>query len=273
MKYLLKIIVIAFIIMWSINASGAIQKAIDIESKHQAESSHDTQSGTEQQKESAKKPLPSFPTFTTQNPAAESDNKADKTKDEGTEFWSPFFGYKFKITDTLLIVFTCLLSFATVGLWFATRKLVTNTDKMNRDTEHAYLIGGGPEVKKDGSNSSIITIHNAGRNTGFLTKLQWKICDEKNFLPKVKVSKILNENLIEGIVSDVIEEDNVWPASEKFGLEHFIITNHGDHIGRILFGQVDFKDIFGDSHYSTFKLRLHKGGSRTLPGSYSEDWE
>src|SRR5689334_5099659 len=54
----------------------------------------------------------------------ESQRNSDKSEEEGTEFWSPLFGYRVKITDSLLVIFTFLLFVATVLLWLATRNLV-----------------------------------------------------------------------------------------------------------------------------------------------------
>lgn len=279
MKYLLKFVLVISLIGLIINASWAVQKAVDIETKQQSDNTHEAQNEADHYKKKADKLEPLFPAKVPQNPDPKTAKNPDQTEDKGTEFWPPLNGYRLKITDTLLVVFTCLLFLATVGLWRATRNLVIRTDKMNRNTERAFLIGGGPEVFiKIGESvarreDSIITIHNAGRTPGFCTKLQWAICDEKDFLPNKRVSQILDEHTIKSIDGNIIEENNVWPAGEKFGLDHFKITNHESHIGRILFGRVDFKDIFGDMHYSTFKLKLIESGSRTLPGSYSDDWE
>ena len=47
---------------------------------------------------------------------------------EGTEFWPPIFGYRLKVTDTLVALFTALLFIATWLLWLATKKLVLGAE-------------------------------------------------------------------------------------------------------------------------------------------------
>jgi hypothetical protein len=67
-----------------------------------------------------------------------------ETKDhgeEGTEFWPPLYGYRLKITDTLIAGFTALLFWATWLLWRATRRLVSGADDTSRRQLRAYVSG------------------------------------------------------------------------------------------------------------------------------------
>ena len=50
----------------------------------------------------------------------------------GNEFWPPIFGYRVKVTDSLLVIFTSLL-------WIATRGLVKGADKNAEKQLRAYL--------------------------------------------------------------------------------------------------------------------------------------
>lgn len=50
-----------------------------------------------------------------------------KGEDEGTEFWPKVFGFKLKITDSLLVVFTFVLAIFTGLLWCSTDKLWKDT--------------------------------------------------------------------------------------------------------------------------------------------------
>lgn len=47
--------------------------------------------------------------------------KGEHGGEDGSEFWPPFFGYRVKVTDSLLVLFTLLL-------WIATRALVMASD-------------------------------------------------------------------------------------------------------------------------------------------------
>lgn len=60
-------------------------------------------------------------------------------KEEGSEFWPPLFGYRLKVTDTLLVLFTCLLFVATLYLYLATRDLVKGADKTAQQQLRAYV--------------------------------------------------------------------------------------------------------------------------------------
>jgi hypothetical protein len=58
--------------------------------------------------------------------------KAHEAEEQGTEFWPAFLGYRLKVTDTLVAVFTALL-------FFATRDLVRGADDAARRQLRAYL--------------------------------------------------------------------------------------------------------------------------------------
>ncbi|NEU13829.1 hypothetical protein G3T14_17095 [Methylobacterium sp. BTF04] len=75
-------------------------------------------------------------------PSAEgkSQAKAENGSEEGTEFWPPFAGLKLKITDTILVVFTAGLFFATYALWLATRALVRGSDKTAARQLRPYVV-------------------------------------------------------------------------------------------------------------------------------------
>lgn len=62
-----------------------------------------------------------------------------KTEEEGTEFWPAIFGYKLKITDTLLVAFTFGLTIFTGLLWSSTDKLWQNAVHDTRILQRAYI--------------------------------------------------------------------------------------------------------------------------------------
>lgn len=45
----------------------------------------------------------------------------------GTEFWPTLLGYRFKITDSLLVIFTAILAASTILLWISTNRLANET--------------------------------------------------------------------------------------------------------------------------------------------------
>lgn len=64
---------------------------------------------------------------------------ANNRGDEGTEFWPALFGYRLKITDTLLVLFTFGLFCATIYLYRATRDLVVGAEETAKRQLRAYV--------------------------------------------------------------------------------------------------------------------------------------
>jgi hypothetical protein len=59
--------------------------------------------------------------------------------EEGTEYWPPIRGYRLKVTDTLIAVFTALLFWAVWVLWRAIRRLIQNAERSSERQLRAYL--------------------------------------------------------------------------------------------------------------------------------------
>jgi hypothetical protein len=97
------------------------------------------------------RPIPhnSFPSFPNGNPAAENiELKSERAQfsKEGTEFLPPLRGYRLKVTDTLLAVFTGLLFIATLLLWRsserafkATERAFIHIDEIKTDLPPAWM--------------------------------------------------------------------------------------------------------------------------------------
>ncbi|MFA4828332.1 MAG: hypothetical protein WC855_03380 [Thermodesulfovibrionales bacterium] len=261
MKKLLQILLISLIMPWSINAQSNPPSPTSLEGTRAPQTQLNVKQNyfTDNQQG-----IKNFPVFVKIIPSETEQEKTNRERDYQDEKMS--LDWIMAYSTLALACITGLLAMFTFWLWRANIKLI----KSSRVQERAYLIGGGPAVNKR-EDTSMITIHNVGKTPGFITKVQWGLCDEKDFPFDVLVSKIINEKRLDGIKP--VPEDNVWPpSSQPVGMRHVIINNHFKNVGRIFFGQIDFKDIFGDSHYSTFKLELTEDGSRTLPGSYSEDY-
>lgn len=69
--------------------------------------------------------------------------KSEQVGHGASEFWPPLFGYRFKVTDTLMVWVTFLLFIATVGLFRATKSLVSGAEKMSKQQLRAYLFWKG----------------------------------------------------------------------------------------------------------------------------------
>jgi hypothetical protein len=87
---------------------------------------------------------PFFPNCDSTAEIAKGKHKNHQGEEEGTEFWPPFLGYRLKVTDTLLAVFTGLLFVATWLLWRSTDALVRDAnrsaDRQARDTQEQLVI-------------------------------------------------------------------------------------------------------------------------------------
>lgn len=67
-------------------------------------------------------------------------DSGQKSENDGTEFWHPFFGFRFRITDSLLVLFTGILAYFTSKLVQSTNRLweeaktASNIAKQSADT-------------------------------------------------------------------------------------------------------------------------------------------
>lgn len=67
-------------------------------------------------------------------------HNAEESGEEGTEFWPSIFGYRLKVTDTLLALFTFGLFAVTWRLWISTRNLVIGAERIAERQLRAYVL-------------------------------------------------------------------------------------------------------------------------------------
>jgi len=91
------------------------------------------------QPEPAEHPPSGIPGIKAGTASGEGANKGENGGKEGTEFWTPLYGYRVKVTDSLLVVFTFLVFVATVLLWWSNRRLVTGVEKSAERQLRAYV--------------------------------------------------------------------------------------------------------------------------------------
>ena len=97
-----------------------------------------------QNSDKGKRPLVSEQvTIANSSDPQENSQNGDK---EGTEFWPPFYGYRFKITDSLLVLFTGLLTIFTALLWHSTKKLWTETKKTVDLARQEFIASHRPRI-------------------------------------------------------------------------------------------------------------------------------
>jgi hypothetical protein len=99
-----------------------------------------------------------------------SNEDAPDSGEQGTEFWSPLFGFRLKITDTLIVLFTALLFGATVYLYRATRNLVTGVEKTAEKQLRAYMAS---------KHSKFIGLgDSAGKVAAYKFEMVWSNCGQ-----------------------------------------------------------------------------------------------
>jgi hypothetical protein len=91
------------------------------------------------QPEPADHPPSGIPGIKAGTASGEGANKGENGGKEGTEFWPPLYGYRVKVTDSLLVAFTFLVFVATVLLWWSNRRLVTGAGKSAERQLRAYV--------------------------------------------------------------------------------------------------------------------------------------
>lgn len=174
-----------------------------------------------------------------------------------SEFWPPFLGYQIKVTDSFVVAFTLILSVATVLLYCATRKLAVISGRQEESTriiERAYVkmshtdpgltfrIGETTE-----SYTVEVKIENCGKTPAMVTeaRLHFMARDWEEPLP----------HTIDYSDSDAADR----PSSAFLVPGDFFFIHRGsgsdkhgairkDSKRLILFGYVDYTDVFGQQH-------------------------
>jgi hypothetical protein len=194
----------------------------------------------------------------------------------GTEFWPPLLGYRLKVTDTLIALFTALLFAATIGLWLSTRRLWKVARETFEASERAFVFVDGftPEVTTladqpdvmfpesvPPQNRGLVVTRFAvqprwknGGNTptrdmriqvdwrgpgGTLTSYEYRTPPEPFFLAPRAVEP-----------SDIIE----MPGANALINEGNIIL--GEPPMMFIWGRADYMDIFGRPHFVQWCYRL-----------------
>ena len=118
-----------------------------------------------------------------------------------------------------------------------------------------------------------MTIQNHGGTTGFITKVEWGFCSKAEFPQGVFVSQIIDKNMLPWKVQLVPHpHDVIAPTGmTRFPYRH-VEFYRSKHVGEIFFGRIHYRDVFKETHYSTFALLLGPKYSDSIGGSYSEDW-
>ena len=140
-----------------------------IETKQHTNGSTDSKQDASEEKQSGSNLAAVVQKVSSLNAHIESKGDGEQGSDQGTEFWPPLYGYRLKVTDTLLVVVTLLLFFATVGLYVATRRLVKDAKDTSKRQLRAYVwmdAKAGPDESQQGFHFKF-EIHNSGATPAY----------------------------------------------------------------------------------------------------------
>src|ERR1700733_4819113 len=113
--------------------------APNVKPEHQSKNSLQAHQSDDKQQKTGDGTSTFAPKVLSESTERKRQSEANDGEQEGTEFWPTIFSVRLKITDTLVALFTALLFFATLALWWATRGLVVGADETARRQLRAYI--------------------------------------------------------------------------------------------------------------------------------------
>jgi hypothetical protein len=208
-------------------------------------------------------------------------------EEEGTEFWPAFLGYRLKITDTLLVLFTLGLFWATWFLHRSTKRLVTGAEQTAERQLRAYVHVDGVRIANvmdarpalDGSETpltdarllsrtegplAILTIKNFGQTPAHNVRHFGDMCVREfpldEHLPDSGEGGILSSGILPpgGHATKYVKIPQNLPLGEG---------DKGDLQRRTkalyVFGRIDYRDVFGNECWTTYRY-FHNSGTGRL---------
>src|SRR5262249_4321789 len=194
---------------------------------------------------------------------------------QGTEFWPPFLGYRLKITDSLLALFTLLL--VIVGAWqaYQLRRTVQasitgeraqiypgpfKTSRLLPSTAYAAnpLAEGVPPPILEG------TFMNVGRSPGVIREVRGElVLDRLPWWRRFRYSKALPAELVlrEGTQTD----DIPFPFNRNLTLDEINLVGVGT-VQFCFFGYVKYTDTFHQLHTKAFAFRIRRNQAQPIGG-------
>jgi len=196
--------------------------------------------------------IPMPVTANTSNP--EAGGHAENARD-GTEFWPPLFGYRLKITDTLLVAFTALLFAATVFLYRATRDLVQGAEITAERQLRAY-VSAAPNIIFPFDAKTTVEMGFRVENHGQTPARNVRCCAVVDVLPyPLPPNYIFHEPTIQTRSGGLACGEHVdirMAAKRYFGNDEIkkVLVNDGCRI--YLYGTLKYEDAFDRTRTTQF---------------------
>jgi hypothetical protein len=192
---------------------------------------------------------------------AEGQPKAEHGEEEGTEFWPPVFGYRLKVTDTLVAVFTALLFFATLALWLSTRALVRGAEDTAERQLRAYVFLDSidlPRLNIHGTHTMQRRIKIAWKNFGgtrtrrFIARVSHDVLDlSTQPLETFDFHDEPNAQTFSGLIGP---SQSVNPPLIPVCDVHLV---GDDDTALLIWGWAEYQDVFNDTiHRTEFGFRV-----------------
>jgi hypothetical protein len=203
-----------------------------------------------------------------------------KDADAAEKYWNDvceILCSEIKVTDLVIGFFAYVAGIVT---WFSMRR----TDSTAKRTERAYIFCAGVDglpnegiilsdpryrpKSTDFDKPWIMVLQNYGRTPGVVTKITWSRIRKANFLAyeNKMVSHILKDKKLNVVERDI--QDLFGPDSGRLRYRYVLVRRV---VGDVFFGRIDYEDVFGEPHHSTFALLFQKEHTDTLGDSYSRD--
>ena len=178
---------------------------------------------------------------------------------EGNEYLPPVWGYRLKVTDTLLSVFTLLLFLATLALWLATRALVKSADKNAERQLRAYVTVQSCRIETyevDKTAAIIIVVRNSGQTpshgTTILSALKYREVSDSGELKLEQPDSLSSTS----IGSDGTQTVKLISSSLLTRDQSMAIANGKARL--IVHGQITYKTVFGEVARTDFRFHFNQ---------------
>jgi len=174
---------------------------------------------------------------------------------DGDEYWPPLYGYRLKVTDTLLTAFTFLLFLATLALWFATRGLVRSADRNAGLQLRAYVSVQSCRVEDyvvGKPVSIVVVVRNSGQTPSHATTIVAALKYRQKSDQEPLQLKPSGTNSRSSLASGAIETIKLISSTALTREQTMAIANGEARI--IVHGEMRYVTVFGDPAVTHFKF-------------------
>ncbi len=188
-----------------------------------------------------------------QPPGQQAESRGQAGDEQGSEFWPPIYGYRLKITDTLLVAVTFLLFVATLALWWSTRSLVKGAELTSERQLRAYLVVNVKDFVWPRSQGGPLTITLEIKNTGQTPAHDLRSLSRTAFLdyplsPGFDFSLPFSQDPSVGLLGP--GESIYITASDQLTGDEWLVLKWDKKKRLCTYGTLTYRDIFDASRHT-----------------------